>query len=170
MKSLKVMFLAALVAGCLTVNAQAQNAAKIGYVDLSKLFDEYNKTKDYDKVLEEKHNKYVQERDGKIQKLKDQQGKLALLKEEEKAKVQEQMEKDRQALLEFDRQQQTDLRKQRDEKIREILAEIEKITKQVADQEQYTYILNDRVLVYGTPDTNLTDKVLKILNDSYPKK
>ncbi len=150
----------------MSTKAQAQMEGKVAYVDLSRLFDEYTKTKEYDKVLEEKHSKYQEARDAKLQKIKDAQAKLALLKEDEKAKLQDQMEKDRQALLEFDNQQQTELRKQRDEKIREILQEIEKVVKDFAEKEKYTMILNDRVLIYGNSDMNQTEKILKVLNDS----
>ncbi len=153
----------------LAIPVHAQSDMKIGYVDLGRIFDEYNRTKDYDAVLEEKHNKYTQERDSRLQKIKDAQSKLSLLKETEKAKLQEDMEKQRQELMEYDRQQQTELRKQRDEKIREILLEIEKVTKDFAEKEKYTFILNDRVLLYSSPDLNLTEKILKILNDSYKK-
>ncbi len=168
MKSLRVMMVMFVLAFLTGGLAQAADM-KIGYVDLAKVFDEYNKTKDYDVVLEQQHNKYVQERDTRLQKIKDAQGKLSLLKEEEKGKLQEQMEKDRQDLLQFDSQQQTELKKQRDEKIREILGEIEKVTKDYAEKEKYTLILNDRVLIYGGTDMNLTEQILKILNDGYKK-
>ena len=167
MKGFKVGAVLVLSILLMSSRANAQMSGKVAYVDLSRLFDEYTKTKEYDKVLEEQHNKYQQARDTKLQKIKDAQAKLALLKEDEKAKLQDQMERDRQTLLEFDNQQQTELRKQRDEKIREILQEIEKVVKDFAEKEKYDMILNDRVLVYGNPDMNQTEKILKLLNDSY---
>jgi outer membrane protein len=143
---------------------------KIGYVDLSRIFDEYSKTKEYDVVLEQEHNKYQEERNQRLNKLRDAQAKLALLKEEEKAKLQSEIDKDKADLLEFDRLKQTELRKQRDEKIREILLEIEKVVSDFAQKEKYKLILNDRVLVYGFPEWDLTEKVIKLLNQSYQKK
>ena len=174
MKSLKVlsivtMFVLSLSMG--TVHAQSLDGKKVGYVDLSRIFDEYAKTKEYDAVLEKKHGEYEDTRSKKMDKIREAQGKLALLKEVEKAKLQESIEKDKADMLEFDRQQQTELKKQRDEKIREILLEIEKVVHDFAEKEKFALILNDRVLIYGEKTMDLTGKVLKLLNDSYaPKK
>ena len=62
----------------------AEDKTKIGYVDLSRLFDKYYKTKEYDKVLEGEHKLYEQEGKAKIEKIREAQGKLALLKEDQK--------------------------------------------------------------------------------------
>src|SRR3989344_6649373 len=92
--------------------------AKIGFLDLSKVFDQYEKTKQFDTVLQGKHNEFEKERNAKLEKLREVQGKMALLKEEEKSKTEEEMEKLRTEIMEFDRQNKTDLTKARDEKIR----------------------------------------------------
>ena len=171
MKSLKVSLIVSvftLFTGA-SVFAQSLDGKKVGYVDLSRVFDEYGKTKEYDAVLEKKHTEYEDARNKKLDGIREEQGKLALLKEGEKAKLQETIDKDKADLLEFDRQQQTDLKKQRDDKIREILLEIEKIVHDFAEKEKYTLILNDRVLIYGDKSMDLTEKVLKLLNDSYKK-
>ncbi|HBR14885.1 MAG TPA: hypothetical protein DD723_04990 [Candidatus Omnitrophica bacterium] len=142
---------------------------KIGYVDLSKLFDEYEKTKEYDKVLETKTKEFEAERNAKIEKIREVQGKVGLLADEEKKKTEEEMEKLKADLLEFDRQKKTDLTKERNEKIREILLEIEKIVSDYAEKEKYSVILNDRVLIFGDPSMNVTEDVLKVLNDKSKK-
>ena len=151
--------------------ARAQNLeGKIGYLDLSKVFDEYGKTKEYDKILEAATKDYEKERNGKIEKLRTAQDKLALLKDEEKTKLEAEIEKQKNELLEFDRQKKTDLTKQRDEKIREILLEIEKVVRDFAEKEGYAIIFNDRVLIYGKPTGDITDKILKAMNEEYNKK
>ena len=169
MKSMKIVIMILAVVLFSTVGAQAQTAPKIGYVDLSRLFDEYNKTKDYDAVLEKQHNTYQTEREKRLTKIKDAQGKVSLLKDAEKTKLEQEMEKDRTDLLQFDKDQQTDLKKQRDEKIREILTEIEKVVKDYAGKEKYSLILNDRVLIFGGPEMNVTEPILKTLNEGYKK-
>ena len=50
------------------------------------------------------------------------------------------------------------------EKIREILLEIEKVVSDFAVKENYDIILNDRVLIYGNPVQDLTEDILTILN------
>ncbi len=51
-------------------------ADKFGYVDLSRLFSEYGKTKDYDKTLSEKQNVFRTEIDKKTNEVKQYQDKL----------------------------------------------------------------------------------------------
>ena len=169
MKSLKMILRVGVFILALTVGGYAQGAElkKVGYVDLSRIFDDYIKTKEYDGVLEKKHSEYETVRNKRLDKIREAQGKLALLKETERTKLQQDMEKDRNDLLEFDRQQQTELKKERDEKIREILLEIEKVVHDFAEKEQFSLILNDRVLIYGGKEMDVTDKVLKLLNESY---
>lgn len=150
--------------------AQGSSGLKIAYLDLSKVFDNYSKTKEYDATLEKKHDAYVQEHKAKEQKINDAQSKFALMKEEEKTKLAAQIEKDKVDLAAFDRQEQIDLKKERDEKIREILGEIEKTVKEFAQKENYTLILNDRILIYGSPEIEITDQISKILNEKNPVK
>jgi len=155
-----------------SVSAQAQSldGKKIGYLDLSRVFDEYAKTKEYDSYLEGKHKGFEKERNAKIEKLREEQGKLALLKDDEKGKVQEEIDRLRSEILEFDRQQSTELTKERDEKIREVLLEIEKVVSDFAKKENYALVLNDRVLIYGNDVYNITTKILEVLNANYSKK
>lgn len=137
---------------------------KIAYVDLSRLFDDYYKTKDYDKVLEGQHSGFEKERNDKIEKVREMQGRLGVLADDEKAKLEESIEELKAELLEFDRQKKADLTKERNEKIREILLEIEKVVSDYAKKEQYSVILNDRVLIFGDEQLDLTENILMILN------
>lgn len=167
MKLTRLFILGVLILNLAAVPGFAQSGkGKIGFVDLSRLFDEYHKTKEYDKVLENRHNEFETQRNEKVEKVREAQGKLGLLKDEEKAKVEEEIEKLKAELLEFTKQNQTDLTKDRNEKIREILLEIEKIVSDFAEKEGYSIILNDRVLIYGNPADDLTVKMLDILNKS----
>ena len=138
---------------------------KYGYVDLSRLFDEYHKTKEFDKELEGKSKLFEDERNGKIEKIREEQGKLALLAEDKRTQKEQEIETLKADLLEFDRQKKADLTKERNEIIREILLEIEKEVSDYAKENKYDLILNDRVLIYGKEDVNLTEDILKILND-----
>ena len=168
MKAVKLFVLSLFVAVAMSTAAQAKEL-KIAYVDLSNLFDNYAKTKEFDAVLQKESEGFQKDRDAMINKIRDAQGKLALLKEDEKNKLNADIEKQKGDLIEFDKQKRTDLAKKRDDKVREILLEIEKIVSNLAQKEGYDYILNDRVLIYGDKSQNITDKVLKALNDSYKK-
>ena len=169
MRAVKCFVLAVVFGLALASFAQAKDM-KLAFVDLSRVFDNYQKTKDSDVVLQKDSQTFQQERDKMIEKIRDAQGKLALLKESEKQKIQADIDKQKSDLIEYDKQKRTELAKARDEKVREILLEIEKNVSEMAKKEGYDMIFNDRVLVYGDQTMNLTEKVLKGLNDAYPGK
>ena len=143
---------------------------KIGYVDLAKVFDDYQKTKDFDKSLESKGAGKQAERDkmvADIKKLRDEAELLAgKAKEDKQAGIDEKIK----GLQEFDRTTRDALRKERDGMVRDILKEIEVVIQNFGKTQGYTYIFNDRVLVFKSDTGDLTAQVIKALNDSYKKK
>ncbi len=163
MKRAMVLFVAALFGVSIWLGA-AHAADKLGYVDLSRIFSEYGKTKDYDKILSDKEQLYTTERDKKVADIKKFQEKMNVLSDKEKEAKKGDLEKDIKSLQEFDRQKQTDLRKEQDEKMKEILKDIEDAVKQYAQKEGYTMVFNDRVLVYQDKQYEITDQVMAILN------
>ena len=171
MRKLSCVICAVVCALLLAVPVQAQvMEKKIAFIDLSKLFDSYEKTKEYDAVLEKAHKVYETTREEKLTQIQESTGKLALMKTEEKENLQAEIDAMKKSLMEFDQAQRTDLAKQRDERIREILLEIEKTVSDFAKKEKYDLILNDRVLIYGNETLDITEQVLTILNDAYKTK
>lgn len=168
MKAVKL--LSVFVLGLFLAGIVHAKEIKIAYVDLARVFDNYERTKEYDAVLQKESQAYQKQRDEMINKIRDAQAKLALLREDEKRKLSADIEKQKTDLLDFDRQKRTELAQKRDEKVREILLEVEKVVSTMAKKEGYTLILNDRVLIYGEQEMNITEKVLKAMNDSYPGK
>ncbi len=148
---------------------KASAAEKFAYVNLSGIFSEYGKTKDYDKLLSDKENTYSQEREKKVNEVKQFQDKMNLLSDKEKETKKADMETKVKALQDFDRQKQTDLRKEQDEKMKEILKDIEDTVKKYAEKEGYTFVFNDRVLVYQNKAYDITDKIVGLLNKGYKK-
>ncbi len=171
MKIIKSIFIAGFVFFFFTGILFAQEKAqKFASVDLSRLFDEYQKTKDYDKKLEAEQKVKEGERSKKIDKVKDLQQKQALANDKDKEKLQTQIDEQMKDLQEFDRAAQTDLRKQRDDLLKDILKEIEKVIRDYSQKEGYTIVLNDRVLLYADQQLDITEPLIKILNEKYSKK
>ncbi|MBI3252552.1 MAG: OmpH family outer membrane protein [Candidatus Omnitrophica bacterium] len=143
---------------------------KIGYVDLARVFDEYLKTKDFDKSLEAKGTAKQGDRDkmvSEIKKLRDEAELLsAKAKDEKQAVIDERIK----SLQEFDRATRDALRKERDGIVRDILKEIETVIDGFGKSQGYSFIFNDRVLVYKSEGNDLTPQVIKVLNDSYTAK
>jgi Skp family chaperone for outer membrane proteins len=168
MKKAKVSILGMIF--CFTIFVGVSFAAdKFAYVDISKVFTEYNKTREYDKVLLDKENTYSTEREKKVSEIKDFQNKLNLLSEKEKETKKSDLEGRVKSLQDFDRQKQTDLRKEQDEKMKDILKDIDVMIKQYAEKEGYTLVFHDKALVYQSKNLDITDKILEGLNKGYKK-
>jgi Skp family chaperone for outer membrane proteins len=134
------------------------------------VFDEYNKTKEFDKTLEGKGAGKQGERDrmvNEIKKLRDESELLgAKAKDEKQAVIDEKIK----ALQDFDRITRDALRKERDGMVKDILKEIEVVIQDFGKQQGYAFIFNDRVLVFKNEQADLSNQVIKALNDSYTKK
>jgi outer membrane protein len=144
-------------------------AGNIVYVDLASVFDEYQKTKDYDVNLEQAQKEKQGEIDKKVEAIKGMQDKLDLLADNEKKSKQEEIDKLTQELQEFQRTAEIDLREQRNEKLKEVLQDIQVVVDELAKQNKYDYILNDRVLLYGSESLDISKEVLKKLSENYKK-
>ena len=163
MKKAAVILLGVLCSSVLLV-AGAQAADKFGYVDLSRSFSEYNKTKGYDKTLSDKEKSYTDERDKKVADLKAFQDKLNLLNDKEREAKGAELQSKVKSFQDYDKQKQTDLRKEQEERMKEILKDIEEAVKKYAEKEGYTMVFNDRVLVYQNKTMDITSQVIAILN------
>jgi outer membrane protein len=163
------IFFWALILGLGLTAGSAYAADKFAYVDLTKIFSEYTKTKDYDKVLGDKQNAYESERDKMVAEVKGFQDKLNLLSDKDKEAKKGELENKIKNLQEFDRQKQGDLRKEQDERMKELLKDINEAIKQHAEKEGYTMVFNDRVLVYQDKSLDITDKIVAIVNKGSKK-
>ncbi len=168
MKAVKVLGLAVMF-GLMVTGISLAGDLKIAYVDLSKVFDGYQKTKEFDAILQSEGEVFQKERDAMIQKIRDAQSRLDLMKDARKAAMSADIEKQKNDVVAYDKEKRTQLAKKRDDKVREILTEIQNVVSNLAKRQGYTYVLNDRVMIYGDPQFNLTDQVSKTLNDSYKR-
>ena len=165
MKKLLAVLCGALLGSfVLTGLAQAQAADKLACINLGRTFNEYSKTKEYDKSLTEKENNYTAERDKKLKDLNSLKDKFTLLSDKEKDAKKGELESKAKAIKDFITQKETDLRKEQEDRMKEILKDIESAVKGYAEKEGYTLVLNDRVLVYQNKGMDITDKIVDILN------
>ncbi len=159
-----IFVFAAMLSAIFLFNGQLYAAEKIGYVNLSKIFNEYNKTKEYDKDLESEQKAYEEEREKKANKIKKLQDKLVLLNEKQKEKKTKEIEEKIKSFQEYDTKKRLDLRNERDEKIRDILEHIEETIRKYAKAQGYTLVFNDRVLVYQVKDNDITGAIIALVN------
>ena len=154
----------------LAVPSYAADAVKIGYVDLARVFDEYQKTKEFDKSLEAKGASKQSERDKMVAEIKRLRDEAELLSAKAKDDKQAGIDDKIKTLQEYDRTTRDGLRRERDGMVRDILKEIEIVIQDFGKAQGYSFIFNDRVLVYKSEGSDLTNQVIKVLNDSYAKK
>ena len=150
--------------------AFSESQGKIGYIDLSRSFDEYQKTKDFDKELEGKGDMKQQEREKLVQDIRKMREELELMNKTAREKKEADIESKIKSLQEFDQEAKTDLTKDRDNMVKDILKEMSDVIKEYGEKNGYSIVVNDRVLLYGDSSMNLTDEIIKILNDKYNKK
>lgn len=137
---------------------------KMACVDLGRVFEEYKKTKDYDKILEQKQKDYEKQRESKVNEVKALQEKLSLLSDEEKETRKSELEGKITELREFDRNITQDLRKQRDERVQDIFKDIKDTIDSYARKQGFSLVFDKRALIYNEDKLDITDKILNILN------
>ena len=163
MKKLAVVLCGAFL-GLFILTGLAQAADKFAYIDLSRTFSEYSKTKDFDKKLTDKENNYISERDKKLGEFNALKDKFAILSDKDKDSKKGELEAKAKSLKDFVNQRETELRKDQEEKMKEILKDIQDAVKTYSEKSGITFVLNDRVLVYQTKSMDITSDIIEILN------
>jgi outer membrane protein len=95
---------------------------------------------------------------------------LELMNKPAQAKKEADIEAKIQSLQEFDQEAKANLIKERDNMVKDILKEMSDVIKEYGEKQGYSIILNDRVLLYGYTTMDLTDEIIKIMNDKYKPK
>lgn len=142
---------------------------KVGYINFLEVFNEYKKTKDYDEMLskkQEEKEKQIKDQGSAIEKM---QSKLSLLKDKEKEKEQQKMLDAEKELKKLYLQTRADLKKERDEKMKEIFDDIEKVIKEYSKKNGFDLILHGSAILYADKKMDVTADILKSVNDSYKK-
>ena len=165
-----IIFLAVVLLGISFSSNTFSGDLKIGYVDVYKVFNEYDKTKESESVLDKKKKTAEAKLIEKKNSLEEIQGKFEALNEEQKkieeAKLIEQVKEYR----ELERVSVVGIRKERDEKMKEILEDINKVTEEYSKTNDFDLVVNENTLLYsGDSIVNITDKILEKCNSNYKK-
>jgi len=170
MKKLIVLAVAFIFAAGLLIGGIAEKAyakeVKIGYVLMAKVFDEYYKTKDAEKVLAGKGSIKEAERKKMIDELKKMKDEQALLSDKAKQEKQAAIESKLKILQDFDLKTRDELLKERNDMLSGIMADINKVITDYAKAEGYDVVLNSdpRVMLYGSEGMDITTTILTKLN------
>ena len=158
-----LLFVAGLFSGVAVSTASAKEY-KMGYVDLAKVFDEFKKTKESEKALEEKGKSKEAERNKMVEELRKLKDEQALLSEKAKGEKQAIIDSKIKVLQDFDRVTRDALVKERNDMLGGILKDIEKVVADYAKANGYDIVLNSRMLLYGGEQYDMTNEILSRLN------
>jgi outer membrane protein len=140
---------------------------KIGYVNLARVFDGYQRTKESDRVLEQKGKQKQSELEGRLNELKQLRQSLELLNEEIRSSRARELEERSDEFQRLKTRSERELLRERNHLAREILDEIDQVVAEHAKANGFAVILDQRSLLYGEDLYDVTDEVLRLLNDRY---
>lgn len=143
--------------------AQAEEL-KVGYIDLSTVFDEYDRTKSSEATLDRQGRQKEAEFEGRMNELKKLRENLELLNDEAKETKTREAEEKAESLQQFRNSTARDLRRDRDKVAKEILTDIRTAIQDYGKANGFSLILDARSLLYAQQAHDVTDEVLKLLN------
>ena len=143
---------------------------KVGYVDMIQVFNEYNKTKDYEADLEVKKEKVKKELDEKRKGLEELNNELSVIKEEKKEAHRQKMQEKVKEYSEAARDAQVDMKKIVIDQMTEIKEDIDKIIANYAKKHKFDVMLDGNSVLYGIKSMDVTSEILKIANKQYKGK
>ncbi len=161
---MKKLILSLLVIGCFFISQLAYSAEDfaIGYISLGRIFEGYKKVLESNGKLDQEKNK-VKVMIDDMQKLKEGFDTLNdTAKEERKNQML--------AKQEEVRKRTADLRKEEDLVLREILKDVETAAGEIRNKKKLTYIIDDRLIIDGPKDMDLTNEIISMLNERYKGK
>ncbi len=166
-----ILFFSAIILCHLVMTKLAVAAdLKFAYVDIGKVFDDYEKTKQFDQQLQEEGKAKQGKRDAlvlEVRRLRDEQ---SLLADAKKKESQGTIEAKLKELEDFDAGTQKELGERRNTIMKEIFADIDDVIKRYGERKGYDIIFNERALLHKNANLDQTGEVLKELNNEYSKK
>ncbi|PIU42273.1 MAG: hypothetical protein COS99_01335 [Candidatus Omnitrophica bacterium CG07_land_8_20_14_0_80_42_15] len=148
--------------------AQAKEL-KLGYVDMQRIFTEYSRTKTSEAKLETEGKAKSDEREKMVAVVRRLKDEMELLSDKGKEEKQAQIDAKIKELQEFDRVARNQLGQQRENMIRDISKDIEKVITEYGKKEGYDLIFGKQLLLFQTETLDITEAILKTLNANAPK-
>jgi len=148
----------------------AVEGLKVGYVNLGRIFDDYQRTKDSEAALKQKGTQKEAELKNRVTELTAMRKNLELLSDKARETKAREIEEKSDALQQQRTKDQRELSRERDQAARQILAELEQAVNEYAKANGFSFILDQRSLLYGQDAYDVTDPILRMLNDRYTSK
>ena len=153
-----------------TCYSAAAEESKIGYVNLARIFDSYQRTKDSESQLERQGTQKQAALEAQVGELKKIREGLELLNASVRDTKTKELEEKADEFQRMKTKSQRELLRERNETARVIIDDIEHAVAEYAKANGFSMILDQRSLLYGVEGYDVTDTVLKMLNDRYATK
>ena len=137
---------------------------KVGYVNIAKVFEGYQRTKASDAALERQGKQKEAEFEARMADLKKLRESLELLNDAAKDAKAREVEEKAEELQRFRTNTARNLRRERDRITKDILQEIQQAIEQYAKTNGLSLVLDERSLLYGVPTQDLTNAILNLMN------
>lgn len=150
------------------MNVHAQEGSKIGFVSTERIFREAAPAKTASAKIEQefsRRDKDLQELAARLKAMSEKLDKdAAVLSESDRLKRQRELADLDKDFQRKQREFREDLNQRRNEELAVVLERTNKVIKQIAETEKYDIVFQEAV--YASPRIDITDKVLKALNNS----
>lgn len=163
----KILSILIIVAFCGWLNLGFAEDMKLGYINLKKVLDDYNKVRDGESELLKEAEKKNKQREELVKEIKGLREKIDLLEDSQKEKKQQELDDKIKNLQDFTYQTRTSLRQDRDEKFREIMKEVKTVIEEYGQSRNYNIIIDDTLLLYKDTGLDVTEDIVKALNKRY---
>ncbi|MBD3380343.1 MAG: hypothetical protein GF408_07785 [Candidatus Omnitrophica bacterium] len=137
---------------------------KMGYVDLRRAFYEYEQTKQFEESLNELTEQRQEKRTQMINRITKLRDEAEMLKGEAQSKKQAEIDRKLAELQTYDRETRQELLNKKNEMFRNVIDDIQKVVNEIGTKGGYTYILDSRNIMFADEQFDLTDQVIKQLN------
>lgn len=143
---------------------------KVGYVNTIEVFNEYQRTKDQDELLEEEKDRIKEILETKENQIREIQGSLEMLREGEREREIERLQSKMESYRQLRQKELSEVQEKRDEMMREIVEDIDQTIKDYARENGYDLILNGNSVLYAPEGKNLSSDILRIINRAYRRR
>lgn len=137
---------------------------KIGYVDMEKVFNEYNKTKTANAKLQDEQKKKRSDAEKMVTDINKMKEESELLSDEAKKGKEAVIKEKIKELRDYEKDTVNEIRDKLLSLRKEILDEITKVIEEKGKKEGYNFIFISDVIVYKDKGCDITEDVLKAIN------
>ena len=172
MRAAIILAVVTVAAAMVCADGTAAQAGKIVFVNIEKVFDQYLKTQEINEKLDMERKEKIARRKEMVEEINKLKDEADLLRDDAKAKKQEVIDRKVKELYQFEEKVKREALKRRARYQEEILDEVQKAIDEIGKKGGYDAVIpfTGDDLGYHAPSLDVTDKVVKILNDRYRQK